>query len=122
MRRIDISQLAFPCVTRVRGEEAFEKLQSHIGADQIEVDFTGVEMVSFSFLDGFITNLMKIGKEKNIVLITNRQIERKLVRIAGIRNATIYHCLDGRAIQQVKPKVYKSYDSVFVSNKATIRP
>lgn len=122
MRRIDISQLAFPCVTRVRGEEAFEKLQSHIGADQIEVDFTGVEMVSFSFLDGFITNLMKIGKEKNIVFITNRQIERKLVRIAGIRNATIYHRLDGQAIQQVKPKVYKSHDSEFVPNKATLRP
>jgi len=121
MRRIAISQLAFPCVTRARGEEASKKLQDYVGVDQIEVDFNGVEMISLSFLDGFISSLMKINKEKNVVLVINPQIKEKLARIAGLRNATIYHCLNGRAIQQIRPRLYESHDSVFIPNKAALR-
>jgi hypothetical protein len=121
MRRVNISQLAFPCVTRARGEEASKKILGYIDIDQIEVDFNSVEMVSLSFLDGFVTNLMKSTKEENVIFIINSQIEEKLSRIAGMRKATIYHCLDGKAIQPVEPKVYESNDPVFVPNKAALR-
>ena len=121
MRRVNISQLASPCVTRARGEEASKKLLGYMDIDQIEVDFNSVEMVSLSFLDGFVTNLMKIAKEKNVVFIINPQIEEKLARIAGIRKATIYHCLDGQVIQPVKPKEYEPHDSVFIPDKAVLR-
>jgi len=122
MTRIHISQLAFPCVTRARGEEAGKKLQNSVETDQIEVDFNDVEMVSLSFLDGFVSNLISSDKENDIVFIVNDQLIRdKLAKIAGMRNTSVRYCVEGQAIRRIKPKAFNSYSSVFMPRKADLR-
>jgi len=121
MRKIHISQLVSPCVTRARGEEASNRLDSHIGTDRIAIEFDGVEMVSLSFLDGFVAGLVKSHRQEKVIFVTNPQIEEKLARISGIRNATLYCCLDGGIIQRIVPKSYRAEDAVFVPSKEAVR-
>ena len=121
MRKIHIRQLVSPCVTRVRGEEASERLDSYIDAVQIAIDFDSVEIVSLSFLDGLIANLVKSHREENVIFMTNPDIEDKLARIVGIRSATVYCCSDDGIVQKIAPKFYRSQDAVFVPNKVSTR-
>lgn len=121
MRKIHIRQLASPCITRVRGEEASERLDSYIGADQIAIDFGGVEIVSLSFLDGLIARLVKAHREENVIFIINPDIEDRLARIAGIRSTTVYCCSDDGIVQKIAPKFYRPQDAVFVPDKVAAR-
>jgi hypothetical protein len=119
--RVNVDQLASPCVTRVRGQEASRRLQDFLCGDQTEVDFRCVEMVSFSFLDGFVSSLMSLGKERDVVFLISKEMRNKLSRIVGIRNATIHYSLDGRAIHQVEPKRREWGKSTFLPKEVAIR-
>lgn len=121
MRKIHIRQLASPCITRIRGEEASERLDSYIGVDQIAIDFDGVEIVSLSFLDGLIAKLVKSHKEENVIFITSPDIEDKLARIVGIRSATIYCNSNDGIVQRITPKFYRSQGAAFVPSKIALR-
>jgi len=104
--QVHITQLVPYCVTRARGEEAAKRLRRHHGTKPIEVDLSGVEMVSLSFLDGFLSYFRHLGKERNIVFnIDSPDVEEKLARIAGIRCSAIYCHFVNQKVQRVEPRL-----------------
>ena len=122
MRRVHISQLVSPCITRARGEEAGEKLQRYTDVEHIEVDLGDIEMVSLSFLDGLISHFLRLGREQNIVFqIDTPTLEDKLARVAGIRHAIIYYRYGEREIQQAEPKLIDSHKATFMVTKDALR-
>jgi hypothetical protein len=122
MAIVHIGQLAYPCVTRVRGEEAATKLQRQVGINHIEVDLSGVDMVSLSFLDGLISHFLRLGKETDFIFkIDTPILEEKLARVAGIRNTTIHFHYDEKKIRRIKPKFSRPQKPVFIPTKEDFR-
>lgn len=86
-----ITQLVPKTVTRPRGEEAYKKLRKHLLAGTVEVDLTSATLLSFSFLDGLILQLLEHHQlEKTTFVASDPELQRKLAQVAGIRKAEIF--------------------------------
>jgi len=88
---VPISQLAPRTVTRPRGEEAYQKLQEHLLAGAVEVDLGSATLLSFSFLDGLILQLLENNQLERITFVApGPELQRKLAQVAGVRKAMIF--------------------------------
>lgn len=103
--QIHINRLTPSCVTRARGEEAAKKLYAHSGTKPVEVDLSGIEMISLSFLDGLLFSFCKSSNKKRIIFyIDSPDTENKLARIAGMRHITIHYHYRGQEVRPVEPR------------------
>ena len=87
---LHITDLAQPCVTRRRGEQAFQKLQPLLGEAPIEVDLNLADMLSMSFLDGLVSKLINSESVDVVTFVSDDESTiRKLDRISEIRSARL---------------------------------
>jgi hypothetical protein len=88
---VSITQLAPKTVTRPRGEEAYLKLREHLFGGTVEVDLNSAKLLSFSFLDGLILQLLENNQLEMITFVApDPELQRKLAQVAGVRNAVIF--------------------------------
>jgi hypothetical protein len=86
-----ITQLAPKTVTRPRGEEAYQKLREYLLSGKVEVDLRGAKLLSFSFLDGLILQLLANHQLEMITFVApDPEQQRKLAQVAGVRSAKIF--------------------------------
>ena len=118
MKSIPMKQLCSACVTRRRGQEAATKLRGQMPLQPVEIDLSDVQMVSASFLDELVCQLMPYVGSGNIVFrVTDADMERKLQQVAGIRSAPLF-CRSGSGdIHQVIPKSPPTYKLTYVIAK-----
>lgn len=88
---VPISQLTPRTVTRPRGEEAYQKLQELLRAGAVEVDLSSATLLSFSFLDGLILQILDNHQLERITFVApDPGLQRKLAQVAGVRKVTIF--------------------------------
>ena len=106
---INIYELAQPCVTRRRGEEAYSELQSRALQEPIEIALNGVDLLSMSFLDGLIVKLLN-SEQTNLVTFVSDEpsVLHKLSRIADIRDVELFHRGSASATRQIVPTAVQS--------------
>lgn len=92
VKRLHVTDLTTPCITRARGEEAFRALKTHLDKPgSVEIDLRGVDLLSSSFLDGLINSLAISGLLSNVTFaVDDADIRAKLARIAGLRKVTLF--------------------------------
>lgn len=90
-RKFQIKDLSATSLTRKRGHEAYLSLKPYLGEEQVEIDLRSVDLISMSFLDGFIVNLLDSGTAEQVTfLVSETKTLNKLSRIVTIRNAELY--------------------------------
>ena len=101
-----ITQLAPKTVTRPRGEEAYRKLREYLPAGTVEVDLNSAALLSFSFLDGLILQLLKADQLDKVTFVASEPgLQRKLAQVAGVRKAMIFFRTEkGEPRRPVQPK------------------
>jgi hypothetical protein len=88
---VSITQLAPKTVTRPRGEEAYQKLREHLLSEIVEVDLSSAKLLSFSFLDGLILQLVENNQLEMITFVApDPELQRKLAQVAGVRSVKIF--------------------------------
>lgn len=121
-KSIHISQLSSRCVTRSRGKEAGEKLQKYLESGPVEIDLCDVEIMSMSFLDGLITQLLASANTDMIIFrIDDPMVRDKLARIAEIRSACLFHRTNTGKVRRVVPKTPVSYKTTSATTKTLNR-
>ena len=119
---IELVNHMYPCVTRKRGEKLFEKFNSMLGKDDgIKLSLQGVEILSMSFLDGFISRLIDSNATEQVVFITDEPPSiDKLSRISEIRNVPLFFARDPSIERSVVPRNKSSNPAAVISDKDLI--
>jgi len=119
-RVIDITSVTNRCVTRSKGRQAALRLSSYIDDARIcrlEIDLRNAELVSLSYLDELVCHYLDSVNKGNVVFISNRDIDRRLSRIAAVRSVTI-HCRNSQNRRYVVPSACHSAPTpVFAASK-----
>ena len=123
MKSIRISELSKICATRRRGQEASSRLQAYLKRGLVEIDLDDVEILSTSFLDELISQLVETDRiEKVVFKCSTSALEDKLARISGIRNTKIYYRLRNSRSHEIVPKPFEPPKVTFMAKKtATVR-
>ena len=88
---VSITELAPATITRSRGHEAYRKLQDYLAGEAVEIDLSGAELLSMSFLDEIVSKLLESRQLDRVTfLAADPSAQQKLARIAGIRNTSIF--------------------------------
>ena len=118
VQRLRINEFVSSCMTRRRGEEAYQLLAPYMRSGPIEVEFDGANVVSSSFLDELVRNLNQADQTEAVTFVTDDdQILDKLARITGTRGAVIYVRSEGAERHRVAPQTGVEYTTEFVSDK-----
>lgn len=121
MKSVYISELSKICVTRKRAQEASSRLQPYLKSGIVEIDLDSVEVVSTSFLDELILQLVKADSiEKVVFKCSTSIIEDKLARISGIRATKAYYRFGNGRIHEITPKPLEPLKITFVATKPTV--
>ena len=118
--QLDITALVPPlCVTRAKGESAYQELRASLGVDDVDVNLDCVEVLSMSFLDGIILSLINDDLRRKVTFKTEKKVTReKLARISEIRDVPIYCRSSGQAEGVPVPKlILPKSQPVYVSKK-----
>ena len=101
-----ITELASATITRSRGHEAYHKLQGCLAGGAVEIDLSGTELLSMSFLDEIVAKLQESGQLDRVTfLAADPSAQQKLARIAGIRNTSVFfRAKKGEPRQLVQPR------------------
>jgi len=121
MRCMHITELSSVCSTRKRGLEAWENLKRHLDTDSIEIDLGNVDIVSFSFLDELIRQIVagQVDPQRIIFKVSDPAVRDKLEREAAIRCVFLQYWSDGK-LNQIVPKPPLSSEATFVSEKPAL--
>lgn len=93
---IHINDLSQPTLTRRRGHEAYNALKPLLSKSQVKVDLRNVDMISMSFLDGLVANLLDSETAQDVTfVVSDSRVLQKLSRIVAIRNARLYFSASG---------------------------
>jgi hypothetical protein len=66
-------------------------LQDYLAGGAVEIDLSGAELLSMSFLDEIVVKLQESGQLDRVTfLAADPSAQQKLARIAGIRNMSIF--------------------------------
>jgi hypothetical protein len=88
---IKMREMSPIALTRKRGEEAFDALESSLRSDQVEIDLEGMDMLSRSFLDGFVSRLSTVNKLNDVVFVTTqRDVLTKLGKISAQHGLVLF--------------------------------
>lgn len=117
-QRVEINQLAFPCIARRRGEEAYVALLTYLRNGPVDVVLDEAGIVSTSFLDAIVCNLSRAGQTDAVTFVSgDPSILDKLARVSGARSATVYtRSANGRR-RRVTPMMSTEYKPEFVTDK-----
>lgn len=97
-KRISVLELSPVCVTRRRGAEAYEKLRPHLSRDRVEIDLSGVDLLSASFLDAIVSRLDRFGQLDGVIFVADDPASlNKLERIAGVHDIAVRVRSEGEA-------------------------
>ncbi|MBM4296704.1 MAG: hypothetical protein FJ143_03085 [Deltaproteobacteria bacterium] len=89
--RVPFKELSESGIGRARGLMAFRILKSHLTAQSVEIDFTGEDLVSLSFMDELVLRLIESKQlEKVVFVASDALVLEKLAQVSAIRSATIY--------------------------------
>jgi len=104
--RIKAVDLAFPCLTRPRGEEAYAKLRPFIDEHgAVDLDLDAKDAPSSSFLDEIILKLQSSGDLDRLTFVTRSdRIKSRLSTIADIRHVALYFKPDSGSQVRLLPK------------------
>ena len=99
--RLHITELESRTITRARGHMAYESLVRHLQDDQpIEIDLSGEQPLSLSFLDEIVRLLADSGRLGQITFVVDRpETLHKLGRVADVRQVD-FHVLEAGAKQR----------------------
>ena len=118
MNTIHISELSETCATRIRGHKASRRLKPYLRKGKVEIKLDGVEILSTSFLDELIAQLIKAGNTEKVIFKNgSSMVKDKLARISGIRNTTIYYQSRNGRIHEIHPKPFEPLRATFASRK-----
>ena len=121
-KKIHITRLANPCITRERGKEAVNNLRKYMNDNSVLIDLNNVEILSMSFLDEFIFWLAGSASMRKIVFLVNDPtVYDKLARIAEIRNVWVYYQDSDNKIREISPKKSTLYKTKFVPLKTKLK-
>lgn len=104
--RIKVTDLAFPCLTRPRGEEAYAKFRPLIDEHgAVDLDLDAKDAPSSSFLDEIILKLQSSGHLDRVTFVTRSdRIKSRLSTIADIRHVALYFKPDSESQVRLLPK------------------
>ena len=113
--RLRLDQFSPCCVSRRRGEEAYDALKNHLNTGTVELELGGSDIISTSFLDGLVSKLLVNGETELVTFVTDdtRHIE-KLKRISGLRSAILYSRASGQTQSQVPPSDIAKEEPILV--------
>ena len=99
--RLHVKTLVRSMITRARGQEVYEHLESYLHSNSvIEIDLSGEDPLGMSFLDEVIRHLSEAGHLSRIIfLVEKTEVLHKLARIADIRRVDI-HYLDMNTLEK----------------------
>lgn len=114
---IKVLDLASPCLTRPRGEEAYNKLHLYLdesGRAPVDVDLDATDAPSSSFLDELVLKLQASSLLDYVTFVTTKdRVRKRLANIAGTRNLTLYFKPQPDAIRRAVPKSVSSYEAEY---------
>ena len=117
-RDIRVLDLGSPCLTRKKGQEAARLLRPQIDAQTTMLDLNGVEMLSFSFLDGLIAELTaEVNAARLVFHADDPDVIDKLARIAAIRNICVFNQDTRRQARPLAPTPLRKSDALFTATK-----
>jgi hypothetical protein len=101
-----IEELASPCLSRARGQEAFDKLLPLVAGKCVTIDLDCAETLSTSFLDEFVSRLNESHALDLVCFVTARQrVRRKLSQISTVRDLDLYASLSAEESASPLPRV-----------------
>ena len=84
-RRLHVSDLGMPTLTRTRGREAYRDWREQWREGSATILLDGVTMLSLSFLDGLVLELLAAGELERVTFETREpRTQDKLTRVAGL--------------------------------------
>jgi hypothetical protein len=114
---IDVSKFQFSCLTRKRGSDAFAVVREQLGSGTVELSLLGVEFVSLSFLDEFVSQMMRNGRCTQLIIRSNDvAVEDMVSRIAGTRNLTLWIASESCSPRQVSPAGFEQLRPVLTAD------
>lgn len=117
-RDIRILDLGSPCLTRKKGREAAELLKPQVDAQTTILDLNGVEMLSFSFLDGLISELTaEVNAARLVFRADDPDVIDKLARIAAIRNICVFNQDTRHPARPLVPTPLQKSEALFTATK-----
>ena len=88
--KVSLTELSTGFSTRKRGEEAYEKLLPKLLDRTLVLDLDGTNVLSTSFLDGLLLQLINNDYLSNVVFATSDPLTKiRLERLSGARAADI---------------------------------
>lgn len=122
IKTIQITDLASPCITRMRGKEAAAKLLEIVKKEQVIIDLNESDSLSVSFLDEIIFWLATSANlQRTIFKVNSKLIRDKLAHIASFRNTTVLYYSDDTKVRELDPKAYTNYETSFMADKSLLK-
>lgn len=119
---IKVVDLASPCLTRPRGEEAYKKFRPLVEqSSAIDVDLDSADAPSSSFLDEFILKLQESNLLDRVTFVTSKErVRKRLAIIAGTRRLTLYFKPQHDSERRPVPKYTPSYEAEYEEKPASV--
>jgi len=89
---VHVRDLGVPTLTRPRGREAYHLLRERWRDGSLALLLDDVNMLSLSFLDGLVLELLAAGRIECVTFVTREpRTQEKLARVAGLHpEAALY--------------------------------
>ncbi|MGH7988220.1 MAG: hypothetical protein ACREQX_18285 [Candidatus Binataceae bacterium] len=102
---VKVTDLATSCLTRPRGDEAYEKIRRYLDEyGSVDLDLDATEAPSSSFLDEIALRLQGSDLLDAVTFVTRKdRVRKRLSMIAGIRQLTLHFKPQPDAIRQLVP-------------------
>ena len=113
--RLHVSDLGLPTLTRTRGREAYGNWREYWQEGSATILLDGVTMLSLSFLDGLVLELLAAGELERVTFETREPRTRhKLARVAGLHPEAVLYVKGAPADdrQRVTPAVVEAEEVV----------
>jgi len=120
MTLIKITELSPVCLTRPRGDEAFDKLRPYLemSGATVDLDLDAAEAPSSSFLDQLILRLLSSNQLDAVTFVTRTdRVRKRLAAIAGARRLTLYFKPGLQAIRRPVPMTSPGYEAEYDREK-----
>lgn len=89
---VRVGDLGVPTLTRPRGREAYHRLRERWTEGSVVLVLDGVSMLSLSFLDGIVLELLAAGELDRVTFVTDDvRTEEKIGRVAGLHTEAVLY-------------------------------
>ena len=116
--RVALAGLSTGFTTRTRGEEAYKKLLPELIKGTVVLDLDGTDVLSTSFLDGLLLQLIKDDHLGNVMFATSNPLTQiRLERLSGTRSVDIQIMNSKGVVRRARKRAYFGVKPKFATTK-----